>query len=86
MDSFVYKWTNLTLGKIYIGWHKGTEDDGYVCSSSSNIFWDDYNNLEYKWQRDIIYKGTMRECQILESKLLDKLDVTSTLVYNKNVQ
>lgn len=82
MDSFVYRWTNLTLNKIYIGWHKGTEDDGYVCSSSSDQFWDDYNNPNYEWQREILFKGTMPECQLLESQLLDSLDITSENVYN----
>jgi hypothetical protein len=82
MDSFVYKWINLTLGKIYIGYHKGTEFDGYVCSSSSNKFWEDFNNPEYKWEREILHRGTMKECQLLESKLLDGIDITSDHVYN----
>ena len=82
MDSFVYKWTNLTLGKIYIGYHKGLEDDGYICSSASKLFWDDFNNQTYVWHRDIVYKGSMRDCQLYESHLLDNLDITSKLVYN----
>ena len=82
MDSFVYRWTNLTLNKIYIGWHKGSEDDGYVCSSASAQFWNDYNNTSYKWQREILFKGTMPECQLLESDILDSLDITSDNIYN----
>jgi len=83
MDSFVYKWTNKTLNKIYVGFHKGTETDGYVCSSASNKFWEDFNNPEYIWQREILYKGTMKECQEYESSLLDKLDITSEDIYNQ---
>lgn len=82
MDSFVYRWTNLTLDKIYIGWHKGTEDDGYICSSTSDQFWNDYNNPSYTWQREILFKGTMPECQLLESQLLDSVDITSENIYN----
>jgi hypothetical protein len=82
MDSFVYRWTNLTLNKTYTGWHKGTEDDGYICSSASKQFWDDYNNPGYKWQREILFKGTMPECQLLESQLLDSVDITSESIYN----
>ena len=82
MDSFVYRWTNLTLNKTYTGWHKGTEDDGYVCSSASDQFWADYNNPSYQWQREILFKGTMPECQLLESQLLDSIDITSDSVYN----
>ena len=82
MDSFVYQWTNLTLNKIYIGFHKGTEDDGYICSSSSVTFWEEYHNPLYSWERVILYRGTMSECQILESNLLNNLDITSDSVYN----
>jgi hypothetical protein len=82
MDSFVYQWTNLTLGKIYIGFHKGTEDDGYVCSSSSETFWREFKDPNNVWERKIISKGTMKECQLLESALLDSIDITSDSVYN----
>lgn len=82
MDSFVYKWTNLTLNKIYIGFHKGSEDDGYICSSGATEFWDDFNNPNYVWEREILFKGVMKECQLLESNLLDSIDVKSPLVYN----
>ena len=82
MDSFVYRWANITLNKIYIGWHKGTEDDGYVCSSASEQFWADYNNPAYKWQREILFKGTMPDCQLLESQLLNSVDITSESIYN----
>lgn len=82
MDSFVYKWTNLTLQKIYIGWHKGSEFDGYICSSSSEKFWNDFKNPDYEWKREILYRGLMKECQSLESKLLDDLDIKSEFVYN----
>jgi hypothetical protein len=82
MNSFVYCWTNLTLNKTYIGWHKGTEDDGYVCSSASEQFWNDYNNPNYKWQREILFKGTMPECQLRESEMLDSIDITADNIYN----
>jgi len=83
MDSFVYRWTNKTLNKIYIGFHKGTENDGYICSSASEKFWSDFKNQDYIWQREILHKGVMKECQQFESKLLDELDVTSESVYNQ---
>jgi DNA-directed RNA polymerase subunit M/transcription elongation factor TFIIS len=82
MDSFVYRWTNTTLRKIYIGWHKGSEDDGYICSSASEKFWKDFKNPDYKWKREILFKGTMPECQLFESQLLDNVDITSDAIYN----
>ena len=82
MDSFVYKWTNMTLNKIYIGFHKGTETDGYICSSASEIFWKDFRNESFLWKREILFKGTMAQCQALESQLLDSIDITCESVYN----
>lgn len=83
MDSFVYRWTNKTLNKIYIGYHKGTEDDGYVCSSASERFWNDFNNPNYIWEREILHKGPMKECQEVENRMLNELDITSESVYNQ---
>jgi hypothetical protein len=82
MDSFVYKWTNITLNKIYIGWHKGSETDGYISSSASEKFWNDFNNPLFEWSREILFRGSMKECQILESKLLCEVDIKSENVYN----
>lgn len=83
MDSFVYRWTNKTLNKIYIGYHKGTVDDGYVCSSASEKFWNDFNNPNYIWEREILHKGPMKECQEVERRMLNELDITSESVYNQ---
>lgn len=83
MDSFVYRWTNKTLNKIYIGYHKGTEDDGYVCSSASEKFWNDFDNPNYIWEREILHKGLMKECQEVENAMLNELDITSENVYNQ---
>ena len=83
MDSFVYQWTNKTLNKMYVGFHKGQEDDGYICSSSSTKFWDDFNNPEYIWERTILFRGEMQECQLKESEILDSLDITSDTIYNQ---
>jgi len=83
MDSFVYRWTNKTLNKIYIGYHKGTENDGYVCSSASERFWNDFNNPDYIWEREILHKGPMKECQEVENRMLNELDLTSESVYNQ---
>ena len=37
-EAFVYRWTNVTLGSIYVGYHKGSQDDGYICSSKNDRF------------------------------------------------
>lgn len=33
-SGFIYIWRDKKYGRYYIGSHWGTEDDGYVCSST----------------------------------------------------
>lgn len=81
-EAFVYKWTNLSEGKIYIGYHKGKIDDGYICSSKSQDFWDDFKDDNIKWERKILFKGSVEECVNKEVELLRQLDIKSDFVYN----
>lgn len=80
MEAFVYIWKNKITDKEYIGYHKGNEEDGYVSSSKSTFFWQDYH--EGLLERTIVYKGSMNECIALESKLLKDKD--SQMLYNLN--
>lgn len=43
-----YKITNLIDGKVYIGYHYGTEDDGYLCSAGGELshFWNAVRKYE----------------------------------------
>lgn len=82
-ESFVYCWTNLTNGKKYIGYHKGREDDGYICSSQSNIFWSDWQTD--RWSRQIIASGTTKDCIALERKILQTIDIYSEEYYNNSI-
>jgi hypothetical protein len=81
MDSFVYIWTNSTSGKKYIGYHKGKDNDGYICSSKNKQFWDDYQLGMLT--RQIIFYGTMQECVELESKLIRSEKIEN--LYNRNL-
>ena len=82
MEAFVYCWTNLDNGNKYIGYHKGSEDDGYVCSSRSDRFWQDWET--HSWSRQIIAYGSMLDCQFLERKILGALDIKSNEFYNNS--
>jgi len=31
--AFLYRWTDHKYGIYYVGYHKGTPYDGYICSS-----------------------------------------------------
>ena len=79
-NSFVYRWVNKTKGKVYLGYHKGTLDDGYICSSKSKQFWKDWETDE--WVREILFEGNQEECVNKESELLKNLDNT---YYNMSI-
>jgi len=70
--SFVYILTNQSSGKIYIGYHKGSEDDSYVCSSRNWEFWRDYSDPKMHFKREIVFRGSRQECQEKESELLSE--------------
>ncbi|MBC8429776.1 MAG: hypothetical protein H8D92_00105 [Pelagibacteraceae bacterium] len=82
-ESFVYCLTNHTKGYKYVGYHKGNEDDGYVCSSKSDRFWADYKTDNFS--RQIIAKGSVEDMVSLERKILENIDLKSDEWYNDNV-
>lgn len=79
-NAFVYEWTNVSTGKKYIGYHKGSPNDGYISSSKNEEFWHDHelNLLE----RKILFEGTVDECVQFESNLLRQYDFKN--LYNRN--
>jgi hypothetical protein len=79
MDSFIYKWTDNKTGMFYIGIHKGTPDDGYICSSKYMM--EEYRKRPADFHRDILEYGTQRECQIKEKEYLKSVDAAKNLCY-----
>lgn len=69
-EAFVYRWTNIDTGMIYIGYHKGTIDDGYV--SSGQRFLQAYNEAPELFQREILHFGTKQECLQVEGRLISE--------------
>ena len=67
-ESFVYCWTDLGMNKLYVGVHKGTPDDGYVCSSKPMM--EEYTKRPNDFSRQIISFGTYPEMYVLESAIL----------------
>lgn len=88
VEYFVYEWTN-SIGKRYIGYHKGTIDDGYISSSSSEEFWKDWKDPTIIWNRKIIQIFTNAEEAIqLERKLLNEHKdeiLTESTFYNNSI-
>lgn len=70
--GFVYRWHDSSNGMYYIGSHKGSPDDGYLCSSK-------YMKRAYKkrpkcFSREIMYIG--KDFVELEDLILRTLDVS----------
>ena len=81
MEAFVYSWVNRETGRQYIGYHKGSDDDGYVSSSKSDLFWKDYQKGKLK--RKILFRGTVEECVERESELIRSKGIE--YLYNRNI-
>lgn len=70
-EAFVYRWRH-TNGMWYIGYHKGTHDDGYICSSETAR--PAIENDPDNWCRKILRYGTKKEMLALERRILTKLN------------
>jgi len=78
-ESFVYLWTNKDTDRKYIGKHKGTTDDGYVCSSESLM--EEYDECPSRFIRTILAYGTDQEMHELETQLIITLKATKSHLY-----
>jgi|LakMenEpi03Aug12_release.lakeMendotaPanAssembly.Ray.scaffolds.fasta_scaffold807193_1 hypothetical protein len=72
MEAFVYCWTDHKNNKLYVGYHQGLPDDGYICSSKIMI--KEYKERPLDFTRQIIASGTSDEMRILESKILESVN------------
>lgn len=81
MEAFVYRWTDHTTGKVYVGYHKGTPDDGYI--SSGQYMLEEYRKRPADFSREILFFGSQEEAFDLEQKLIKNLIKNSENTYNK---
>lgn len=68
MEAFVYCWTDHKKNMLYVGSHKGSIDDGYICSSK--IMLKEYNNRSQDFSRQIVAYGNYEDIRNLEFKIL----------------
>ena len=66
-EAFVYMWYDSKNSMYYIGYHKGTPDDGYTHSSS---IMESFKIAPKGFRRRILAYGTRDEMMQLESDLL----------------
>lgn len=62
MEAFVYVWTDKITNKLYVGVHKGTLDDGYICSSKHML--KEYTQRPETFSRQIIAHGTWDDMRV----------------------
>ena len=79
MEAFVYKWTDSSNRKMYIGSHKGTVDDGYI--GSGKHFKRAYNKRPEVFSREILYVGTYEDVLELEEFILTELNAANNDEY-----
>lgn len=79
MEAFVYCWTDHRDQKLYVGSHKGTINDGYVCSSK--IMLKEYKERPRDFTRQIIAKGTYEDIVKLEKKILESVNAAFSEEY-----
>ena len=68
-EAFVYMWYDSVNGKYYIGYHKGTPDDGYTHSSYIMPRFK-ADNVPPGFRRRIIASGSVEDMSNLEVRLL----------------
>ena len=78
-DSFLYKWTDTKQNMFYIGVHKGTTDDGYICSSK--ILLEEYKKRPNDFKREILEFGTFEQVIEKETYLLKQIDAAQNKQY-----
>jgi hypothetical protein len=83
MDSFVYCWSDMATKMLYVGVHKGSKSDGYVCSSKYMM--EEYSKRPQDFKRQIIANGSYDEMLRLEINILKSADAAkSDAYYNKH--
>ena len=80
-EAFVYQWTDSLTGKVYIGYHKGSEFDGYICSGKYML--NEFNKRPNDFNRKILMSGNCKNCYEYEQKEIAKLFELKIPTYNK---
>ena len=74
-EAFVYCWKDKLTNKLYIGYHKGDQNDGYVCSSKVMLV--EYNKRPQDFIRSIIATGSKKDMIELETIILQVWNAAS---------
>lgn len=72
MNSFTYCWTDHKTNKLYVGIHKGSLDDGYICSSK--LMLKEYKIRPDDFTREILARGMYADMLKFEAAILKAVD------------
>tara|TARA_B100001564_G_C20606881_1_gene655601 strand:- start:48 stop:1385 length:1338 start_codon:yes stop_codon:yes gene_type:complete len=83
-SAYVYKYTNTTNGKWYVGWHPGMFDGTYWHSSKNEEFKKVFSDSQPTLELEILSTGLNIDMMNLESKILtDQKVKKNPLSYNE---
>jgi hypothetical protein len=74
-EAFIYMWIDRLNDRKYIGYHAGTLDDGYICSSE--MMNEEFNKRPMDFHRTILAWGKAKHMYELETMLLLALDAST---------
>lgn len=83
MNSFVYCWTDHGTQKLYVGFHKGDPNDGYVCSSKHML--KAYRERPQDFTREVLTINEYDVCRKFESAVIRAMLQQNVPCYNLNV-
>ena len=67
-EAFIYCWTDTNRNMLYVGTHKGTPGDGYVCSGK--LMLEEYNKRPQDFKREVMAFGSYNDMINFETKIL----------------
>ena len=76
-EAFAYKWTHEKTGMCYVGYHIGSQSDGYISSS------DEFNRVHADggYSREILAVGTAAEMKAFETGWLRGVNARQSILY-----
>jgi hypothetical protein len=84
-EAYLYRFTNLLDGKMYVGIHKGSVDDSYNHSSTNEDFAKVFSNPKSQLKFEVLQYGDYMTMQNAEHKILKKDNARKNpMYYNKS--
>ena len=77
-QPYVYRWTDWSNGKYYVGVHNG-KDSNYL--GSGILFKKAYNKRPWAFTRELLFVGNYDDCIEIEEQLLSFIDAANNNLY-----